>query len=107
MNPAYGGFYGQVFNRVKSITATGANQVTITLKQPDYWLEGELSSMPGIIIQKSYAQKAGQELRHARRRHHVHRRVQVQVLDRGRGRHRRSSTRTTGTPRSSRWSSRS
>ena len=59
MNPAYGGFYGQVFDRVKSITATGANQVTISLKQPDYWLEGELSSMPGIIIEKSYAQKQG------------------------------------------------
>ena len=61
MDPAFGGFYGQVFNRVKSITATGSDQVTITLKQPDYWLEGELSSMPGIIIQKSYAQKEGKK----------------------------------------------
>ena len=59
MLPSYGGFYGQVFNRVRSIAATGANQVTITLKQPDYWLEGEMSSMPGIIIQKSYALKEG------------------------------------------------
>jgi peptide/nickel transport system substrate-binding protein len=59
MEPSYGGFYGQVFNRVKSIAATGADQVTITLSKPDYWLEGELSSMPGIIIQKSYALKEG------------------------------------------------
>ncbi len=59
MEPSYGGFYGQVFNRVKSIAATGSNQVTITLSEPDYWLEGELSSMPGIIIQKSYALKEG------------------------------------------------
>jgi peptide/nickel transport system substrate-binding protein len=59
MNPSYGGFYGAVFNRVKSITATGADQVTLSLKQPDYWLEGELSSMGGIIIQKSYAEKQG------------------------------------------------
>lgn len=59
MDPAYGGFYGQVFTRVKSITATGTDKVTISLKQPDYWLEGELSSMPGIIIQKSYAQREG------------------------------------------------
>ena len=58
-NPSTGGFYGLVFSRVKSIAATGANQVTLTLKQPDYWLEGELSSMPGIIIQKSYAQAQG------------------------------------------------
>ena len=61
MDPAYGGFYGQVFDRVKSITATGAGQVTISLKEPDYWLEGELSSMAGIIIQKSYAQKEGKK----------------------------------------------
>src|SRR5215469_7870985 len=59
MNPAYGGFYGGAFSRVKSVAATGANQVTISLKQPDYWLEGELSSMPGIIIQRSYATAQG------------------------------------------------
>lgn len=61
MNPAYGGFYGGVFNRVRSIQATGPGQVTITLKQPDYWLEGELASMAGIIIQKSYAMKEGKK----------------------------------------------
>jgi len=59
MEPSYGGFYGGVFSRVKSIAATGADQVTITLNQPDYWLEGELSSIPGVIIQKSYAVKEG------------------------------------------------
>ena len=58
-NPKLGGFYGLVFSRVKSIQATGPTQVTITLKQPDYWLEGELSSMPGIVIEKSYAEKQG------------------------------------------------
>jgi peptide/nickel transport system substrate-binding protein len=58
-DPALGGFYSLVFNRVKSIAATGSNQVTITLKQPDYWLQGELASMPGIIIEKSFAQKEG------------------------------------------------
>ncbi|HET9971572.1 MAG TPA: ABC transporter substrate-binding protein [Streptosporangiaceae bacterium] len=54
-----GGFYTLVFQRVKSIAATGSNQVTITLKQPDYWLDGELASMPGIIIEKSVAQQQG------------------------------------------------
>jgi peptide/nickel transport system substrate-binding protein len=39
-NPKLGGFYGPVFGRVKSIAATGPRQVTITLRQPDYWLEG-------------------------------------------------------------------
>jgi len=58
-NPQLGGFYSLVFDRVKSITATSQTQVTITLKQPDYWLEGELSSMPGIVIEKSFAEKQG------------------------------------------------
>ena len=59
MNPKIGVIYSAVFNRVNSITATSPTQVTITLKQPDYWLAGELSSMPGIIIEKSLAEKAG------------------------------------------------
>src|SRR5215472_8129433 len=59
MSPATGGFYGQVFTRVKSIEATGADQVTITLSQPDYWLPGELASMGGVIIEKAFADKEG------------------------------------------------
>ena len=58
-SPAVAGFYGQVFSRVKSIAATGADQVTLTLGQPDYWLPGELSSMGGVITEKSFAQKQG------------------------------------------------
>jgi peptide/nickel transport system substrate-binding protein len=58
-NPKLGGFYGLVFNRVASIAATGSNQVTIKLKQPDYWLQGELASIPGIVIEKSFAEKQG------------------------------------------------
>jgi peptide/nickel transport system substrate-binding protein len=59
MNPGLGGFYGQVFSRVKTIDQTGEDQVTITLSQPDYWLEGELSSMAGVVIEKAYAQQEG------------------------------------------------
>ena len=58
-DPMLGGFYGPVFDRVGSIAATGSSQVTITLKQPDYWLQGELASMPGIIIEKAFAEKEG------------------------------------------------
>lgn len=54
-----GGFYGAVFSRVSSIKATGANQITITLKEPDYWLPGELASMPGVVLEKSYVQSKG------------------------------------------------
>jgi peptide/nickel transport system substrate-binding protein len=59
MNPSLGGFYGQVFSRVKTIEQTGQDQMTITLNQPDYWLEGELSSMAGVVIEKAYAQQEG------------------------------------------------
>jgi peptide/nickel transport system substrate-binding protein len=58
-NPRLGGYYGSVFGRVAAVAATGASQVTITLKQPDYWLEGELASIPGIVIEKSFAEKQG------------------------------------------------
>jgi peptide/nickel transport system substrate-binding protein len=61
MSPSLGGFYTLVFSRVKSIAATGSDQVTITLKQPDYWLPGELASLPGIIIEKAFAQKQGKK----------------------------------------------
>ncbi|MEA2628707.1 MAG: peptide/nickel transport system substrate-binding protein [Chloroflexota bacterium] len=53
------GFYPAVFSRVASITATGANEVTIKLNKPDYWLVGELASIPAMIIEKSFALKQG------------------------------------------------
>jgi peptide/nickel transport system substrate-binding protein len=58
-NPKLGGLYTWVFDRVVSIEATGPAQVTIKLKQSDYWLEGELSSMAGVIIERSFAEKEG------------------------------------------------
>jgi peptide/nickel transport system substrate-binding protein len=56
-----GGFYGASFDRVKSIKATGSRQVTITLKQPDYWLQGELASVESVILEKAYVQKEGKK----------------------------------------------
>ncbi len=56
-----GGFYTQVFTRVKSISATGSNQITITLTKPDYWLQGELASMPGIVIEQKFAEAQGKK----------------------------------------------
>ena len=61
VNPKLGGFYGASFDRVKSIAATGPRQVTITLKQPDYWLEGELASVESVILEKAYVQKEGKK----------------------------------------------
>ena len=61
MSSKLGGFYTQVFSRVQSIKATGSNQVTINLKEPDYWLQGEMASMPGIIVEKQFAQAEGKK----------------------------------------------
>src|SRR5690348_5392298 len=58
-SPKLGGLYPWVFGRVTSIQATGPAEVTIKLRQPDYWLEGELSSMAGVVIEKSFAKKEG------------------------------------------------
>jgi peptide/nickel transport system substrate-binding protein len=54
-----GGFYPAIFSRVQSIAATGSNQVTITLKKPDYWFPSEMASIPGMIIEKKFVQKQG------------------------------------------------
>lgn len=56
-----GGYYGATYNRVSSIEATGPNEVTITLKQPDYWLPGELASTSGWIVEKSYVESTGKD----------------------------------------------
>jgi peptide/nickel transport system substrate-binding protein len=55
-----GGYYVVIFDRVRSIAATGPRQVTITLTQPDYWLPDQMASIGGIVIEKSFAQKQGQ-----------------------------------------------
>ena len=61
-DPKAGGFYGAVFNRVASMKKTAANVVTVTLKQPDFWLEGELSQMPGVVVEKAFGESKGRKL---------------------------------------------
>jgi peptide/nickel transport system substrate-binding protein len=58
-DPKAGGFYPAVFTRVKSIAATDDHTVTIKLSRPDYWLDGELSQMAGIVYEKAYAESKG------------------------------------------------
>ena len=60
-DPNGGGFYSTVFSRVKSIDVTGEKTFKMTLSQPDYWLLGELSSTPGEIVQKKYAESKGKD----------------------------------------------
>ncbi len=58
-NKKLAGFYGLVFQNVTSIAASGSNQVTIKLSKPDNWLQGELSQMPGIVLEKVYVESKG------------------------------------------------
>lgn len=60
-DPKAGGFYPAVFSRVSSIAATGPAQVTVELDKPDYLLDGELSQMPGIVVQKAFAEAKGRQ----------------------------------------------
>lgn len=61
MDPQLGGFYGTALDRVSAITAAGPDSVIISLKSPDYWLPGELSSMAGVVIEEAYARSKGQQ----------------------------------------------
>jgi peptide/nickel transport system substrate-binding protein len=58
-NQKLAGFYGLVFQFVTSIKATGPDQLTIKLSKPDNWLLGELSGMPGIVLEKAYVESKG------------------------------------------------
>jgi peptide/nickel transport system substrate-binding protein len=60
-NKALAGFYGQVFTNVSAISASGPDQVTIKLSKPDNWLGGELSQMPGIVLEKAYVESKGKK----------------------------------------------
>ncbi|HSN11071.1 MAG TPA: ABC transporter substrate-binding protein [Propionibacteriaceae bacterium] len=60
-DPNGGGFYAGTFDRVSSIEATGEKTFKIVLKQPDYWLLGELSATPGEIVEKKYAEAKGKD----------------------------------------------
>src|SRR5579863_3911293 len=58
-DPKLGGYYSSRLDRIASVTATSPTQVTVKLTRPDYWLVGELASMPSIVIEKDYGTPAG------------------------------------------------
>jgi len=59
IDTALAGFYPAVFNRVDTITATGANEGTIKLKQADYWFVAEMASIPGMVVEKKFTLSQG------------------------------------------------
>ena len=60
-DPKGGGYYAGTFERVSSIEATGDKTFTLKLKEPDYWLLGELSATPGSVVQQKYAKAKGKD----------------------------------------------
>jgi peptide/nickel transport system substrate-binding protein len=56
-----GGFYPQVFTRVKDIKATGPLEVTVTMTEPDYWFRNEMSGPAGVVLEKAFVEAAGQK----------------------------------------------
>lgn len=59
LDPAVPSFYGATYNRVKSIVATDADTVTVTLTEPDVWMEGVLASPSAWVVQRSFVEAAG------------------------------------------------
>lgn len=60
-DPKLGGMYLGAFDRVKDISATGDQQVTVSFTKPDFWFDGEISARPGVIVEKAFAEKAGKD----------------------------------------------
>ena len=59
MDPKAGGYYAQSSTGSPPSRSTGTHTFTITLKQPDQWLLGELSATPGEVVQKKYVEAKG------------------------------------------------
>ncbi|ADB50661.1 ABC transporter substrate-binding protein [Conexibacter woesei] len=60
-DPRVGGYWASNFGSVDTVTVTGEHEVTLKLRRPDYWLEGVLSFMAGVVVKKSYAQERGKD----------------------------------------------
>lgn len=60
-DPRAGGYYSPSFARVTSIRETGPKQVTISLRETDVWLMGQISQMAGVVVEKAYATARGKE----------------------------------------------
>ena len=59
LDPARGSFWVEWVKNVKSITATGPAQVTITLRKPDTTFDKFLATSGAAIVQKRYVEAKG------------------------------------------------
>lgn len=59
MDPALASSFSDAYSRVKSITATGADEVTVTFKRPDNTFIYGAAGVSGAILSKKYTQQKG------------------------------------------------
>ncbi|MFD0149581.1 ABC transporter substrate-binding protein [Streptomyces sp. NPDC055721] len=55
-------FYGYLYANVASIAKTGADEVTVKLKTPDYLFNDELASYAGVVVQKKFYEQHGKKV---------------------------------------------
>lgn len=60
LDPESGSFWSGNFVNVKSITATGDREVTVTLTQPDALFNQIMATSGGTVVQQSFAEQAGE-----------------------------------------------
>ncbi|MEV5514725.1 ABC transporter substrate-binding protein [Streptomyces flaveolus] len=52
-------FYRYLYANVTSIAKTGAGEVTVRLKKPDYLFNDQLASFAGVVVQKKFYERHG------------------------------------------------
>ncbi|WP_455352167.1 ABC transporter substrate-binding protein [Streptomyces sp. SYSU K217416] len=61
LDPGLGTWWGDYFQNVKTIEATGPLQVTVTLKQPDALFNQAMATAAGAVAQKAQMERAGKD----------------------------------------------
>ena len=105
-DPKLGGYYVSRLDRIASITATSPAQVTVRLTQPDYWLEGSSPRCRGSSSRRASPKRRARTTGPRPGRSCAPARTCSSRGPQGLA-WSRSATRTTGTPRSARSSTRS
>ena len=54
-------FYNYLYANVASVAKSGEHQVTVKLSKPDYLFNEEMASSAGVVVEKSFHQKAGKK----------------------------------------------
>ena len=62
LDPNLGGYFGSAWTNATSVDVTAADQVTISLKQPDLLLWKWLAMGTGVVIEKEFSEKAGESM---------------------------------------------